>query len=172
MLRKLRINLKKNLKLLNGTQRDELLLALSNDKWRPQDRACDVQLAMPFLPFFPPLAARFFSLHLRSVEPLPTSGAPGNGLSCEPCGGKAARASAFCWHLINKIQTIVPVGFTHRLLSRSVPLCLIFVRFRPFAPLPLRQLRFSSILSISRGLSFNLAEFDFDWNWNPSAWIF
>lgn len=75
MLRKSRINLKKNLKLLNGTQRDELLLALSNDKWRPQDRACDVQLAMPFLPFFPPLAARFFSLHLRSVEPLPTSGA-------------------------------------------------------------------------------------------------
>lgn len=171
MLRKSRINLKKNLKLLNGTQRDELLLALSNDKWRPQDRACDVQLAMPFF-----LLLLLVSFPCTFVPSNPyrrqVQDAPGNGLSCEPCGGKAARASAFCWHLINKIQTIVPVGFTHRLLSRSVPLCLIFVRFRPFAPLPLRQLRFSSILSISRGLSFNLAEFDFDWNWNPSAWIF
>lgn len=33
----------------------------------------------------------------------------------------AARASALCWHLINKVQTIVPVGFAHPMLSRSSP---------------------------------------------------
>lgn len=99
-------------------QKDESLLAFSNDKWRPQDCASDIQLVWPS-PFvvhlfptpFPP--ARFVQPLRRQVQDTPMRG------FILWTGRKAAQASAFCWHLINKVQTIVPVGFTHRLLPRS-----------------------------------------------------
>lgn len=90
----------------------ERMNRLSNDKWRPQDCASDIQLARPS-----PFCSSFsYTSDPRSFLPTLTTSGAGRTV----CGfvlytaRKPRGESAFCWHLISKVQTIVPVGFTHR----------------------------------------------------------
>lgn len=74
-----------------------------------------LRLRHPISPTFPRSCSSFsYTSNPCSFRPtLTTSGAGHTGADSSPTRAEKPEESALCWHLINKDQTIVPVGFTH-----------------------------------------------------------